>query len=425
MSNKNFKPNEFGLAVEDSLEEAVELLRDLIAFPSTRGYEGPVSRHLAKVMAPLVDQAEPIPIPDSFQDDPEYRWRLQDFTYSATENLRLSLGSGQAGKRLLLNAHMDVVPPSRGQDHPWDAEVRDGIVLGRGACDDKGQIAVIYLVLKTLRALGLKPATRLVVDLVVEEENGGNGTLWMVRNPVPVEAAIVMEPTRMQVCPAVRGAVWFTLTLEGRAGHSGAAGSTKSALKLAVKAMELIEDYHDQLLAESRGHNRLFDAFENPMPVTFGQLEAGDWPATAPSRAVLRGVFGFLPNKRVADIQDGLHDVLANCGDPWLRDHFTLSFDMLNSDGNEIPEDHELVEGLGRALRDNDESVDLLALTASCDAFFYNNTLQIPTVVFGAGDLWKHAHSNDEQIAVSDIRRTEMVLLSFISEWCGLVKEEA
>jgi acetylornithine deacetylase len=404
----------------DLLPESVDLLCDIIRMPSVRGAEGPVNRYLAEVFAPIVRQAKLMAIPDSFQNDSDYRWPLEDFSYEDTENLRLHLGTKRNGKSLLLNAHVDVVPPSQGQDRPWEPQVTNGVVIGRGACDDKGQIAVIYLALKTLNILGLQPAAEVTIDLVVEEENGGNGTLWMTRHPVSAQAAIVMEPTRMRICPAVRGAVWFTLTLTGRAGHSGSADATVSAIKLAQKAMVDLEKYHDDLLVESRGHNPLFDAYENPMPITFGQIQAGDWPATSPAQATVKGVFGFLPNKKVADVHAGMQHALANSDDPWLRENFQLEFNMLNSDGFEIPEDHPMVTDLISALQKSNQPTELIALTGSCDAFMYNNIMNIPTVVFGAGDLWKYAHANNEQINIEDIQNTALVILNFIADWCGL-----
>ena len=53
---------------------------------------------------------------------------------------------------------------------------------------------------------------------------------------------------------------------------------------MAIRAMEILEQYHARLLAASRGIP-LFDQFPNPMPITFGKLAAGDWPATAPASA--------------------------------------------------------------------------------------------------------------------------------------------
>ena len=57
-------------------------------------------------------------------------------------------------------------------------------------------------------------------------------------------------------------------------------------------------------------------------------------------------------------------------------------------------------------------------MTASCDSWFYNNQLGIPTVVYGPGSLG-FAHSNEEQIKLDDIGAAAVVLARFIENWCG------
>ncbi len=401
-------------------EEVANFLCDLIRFPSTRGNEGPVNRFIYDRTKELVNYGELVEIPESFKRHKDYRWLIDNLSYESTQNIRLILGGRDPEARsLVLNAHSDVVPPSKNQIHAFEPNVENGIVFGRGACDDKGQIATIYLALKALKVLGLKPIGKVTIDIVIEEENGGNGTLFAIQNPAVADAAIVMEPTELKIIPAVRGAVWFTLTCTGKPGHSGRAGDVISALKLAMKAMEILENYHGDLLKKSRGKNHLFDPFENPMPVTFGIMNAGDWPATAPATATVKGVFGFLPNMRMKEVMDGMTAALMNQGDEWLRAHFELKFDMLASDGNEIPVDHPLVKCLENASRKSGLEPEVSAMTASCDAWFYNNQLGIPTVVMGAGSL-KHAHSNNEQIKTTEVQEMAKTLVYFIDEWCGL-----
>ena len=57
-------------------------------------------------------------------------------------------------------------------------------------------------------------------------------------------------------------------------------------------------------------------------------------------------------------------------------------------------------------------------MTASCDAWFYNNQLGIPTVVMGAGTL-KVAHSKDEQIPLRSVADTARTLAEFVRSFCG------
>ena len=119
---------------------------------------------------------------------------------------------------------------------------------------------------------------------------------------------------------------------------------------MAIRAMEILEQYHARLLAASRGIP-LFDQFPNPMPITFGKLAAGDWPATAPARAVVEGVLGLLPNKTRYQVMEEMRQALLEGGDPWLREHFQLEF-MYRHDAHVLDPGHPLVTGLQACCRE-------------------------------------------------------------------------
>jgi len=305
-----------------------------------------------------------------------------------------------------------VVPPSEGQVEAFQPREANGSVYGRGAVDDKGQVASLFALALALRAQGVRPPGDLIFHFVVEEENGGNGTLAMVRRGVNADAAIVLEATEFNVVPAVRGAVWFELETYGRGGHSGNVVGRISALDKAYEAIQLLKDYHDRLLAASR-HLPLFDAYEDPMPLTIGQCDAGNWPASVPTQTTLRGLIGFLPNTNRFEVQKGIRNTLENSPDEWLRNNFKLTFPMLNSDGNMLPVNHPLVERLLSALESNGLPRKVRAMTAACDAWIYNNLAGIPTVVFGGGSL-AFAHAKDEHIQLVDVFQTTTVLLNFV-----------
>jgi acetylornithine deacetylase len=258
-----------------------------------------------------------------------------------------------------------------------------------------------------------------LAHLVVEEEVGGNGTLAMVRRGEEADGCIVMEPTDLRILSSVRGAVWFRVTCKGRPGHSGRAGDTVSALKLAIRTLEILEQYHARLLASSRGIP-LFDQFSNPMPITFGKLAAGDWPATTPAWASVEGVLGFLPNKTRHLVMEEMRQAILDSGDEWLRDHFTLEF-MYRHDAHVLDPGHPLVTGLQACCREASAPGEVSAMTASCDSWFYNNQLRIPTVVFGPGSL-RFAHSNEEQIGLDEIGEAATILVRFLAGWCDGVK---
>ncbi len=395
--------------LSSNLPAAADLLIDLIAIPSTRGRESEVGRVLQQRLTGL-GKIELVPIPSSLMKDPDFSFRESAPSYEGTFNLRVTLGGGD-GRSLALNTHMDVVPPSEGQESPFAAVEAEGRIYGRGAVDAKGQIVVLWLLLKTLHDLRLNPLGRVTMDFVIEEECGGNGTLAVIRNGIEADAAIVLEPTDLQVVHLVRGAVWFTVEAHGKAGHSGSPGSTSSALKKAIRAMQALEAVREKLLAVSREELPSLSEHPNPMPCNFGILHSGEWPATAPSKALLKGVFGFLPPFRREEIQNELRGALKDLT-------AEIRFDMLNNDPSVLSEDHPLVQGLLAAARLAGIVARPAFMNASCDAWRYSVQQGIPTVVFGPGSL-AHAHSADEHIVMADIMKAAEALMNFIDLWCG------
>lgn len=403
-------------AVTDLLPQTQSFLCDLMRFSSTSGQEHDAMCFLDERLRNAGAEAERVALANSLRQDPDYSDPVPDIQYDGRFNLRLARRGSGGGRTLLFNTHVDVVPPSEGMADPWLGRCESGIVHGRGACDAKGQVATIFLVFKALDALKVRLGGDVIAHLVVEEENGGNGSLAMVRRGEKADGCIVMEPSDGRLFTSIRGAVWFRLVLTGRAGHSGQAGVTRSALLMARDAMNILERYHADLLAKSRGMP-LFDVYPNPMPITFGRLHAGNWPASAPSQAVLEGVLGLLPNKTREQVCTEMRQALIDGTDEFFASNFDLRF-VYRHDSSVLDPGHPLPTTIMKAAGLVDAPLQIGAMTASCDAWGYNNQLNIPTVVYGPGTL-SVAHSKDEHIKMSDIAQAAEVLITAILDYCG------
>ena len=137
----------------------------------------------------------------------------------------------------------------------------------------------MFGMLKAMKALGLRPRGDVILHIVIEEETGGNGTLAMVRTGERADCCVSLDAYDSNIYTSLRGAVWFTATIKGIAGHSAQMGKTVSALEMAYEVMRIMRQYRDELLDKTRGDDPLFANHPNPMPLTFGELHAGDWPA--------------------------------------------------------------------------------------------------------------------------------------------------
>jgi acetylornithine deacetylase len=125
-------------------------------------------------------------------------------------------GSGE-GRSLMLNAHTDTVGVE-GMLRAFEPVIRDGRMRGRGTYDMKGSLAACLAAVKALVDARVTLRGDLIVAAVADEEYASIGTAEVVRH-VPVQAAIVTEPTELDVCIAHKGFVWIEVETLGRAAH--------------------------------------------------------------------------------------------------------------------------------------------------------------------------------------------------------------
>ena len=128
-------------------------------------------------------------------------------------------GTG-GGAALLLNAHLDTVG-TEAMEAPFDPRVENGRLYGRGSYDMKGALAAAMLALADAARLGL--AGDVILTAVADEEVGSLGT-EAVLDRVTAAAAIVCEPTELQVAVAHRGFAGFEIETHGVAAHGSRPG---------------------------------------------------------------------------------------------------------------------------------------------------------------------------------------------------------
>lgn len=125
-------------------------------------------------------------------------------------------GSG-GGRSLMLHGHADTVGVD-GMPGPFSATIRGGRLYGRGAHDMKGSLAACIGAAKALVDARAQLKGDLVIAAVADEEYGSLGTTDLVGR-YPVDAAIVTEPTNLDICLAHKGYIWIEVETKGKAAH--------------------------------------------------------------------------------------------------------------------------------------------------------------------------------------------------------------
>ena len=152
---KQLTVEEIRAAVDALRAETQEFLCDLMRFPSTPGQEAEAMEYIASRFAEFAE-VECIALSNTLRDDENFADPIPGIEYDERMNVRVRIPGSGGGKSLLFNTHIDVVPPSQGQLDPWDPQVDNGCIRGRGACDAKGQAAAIFMAFSALQRLGVQ-----------------------------------------------------------------------------------------------------------------------------------------------------------------------------------------------------------------------------------------------------------------------------
>ncbi|MDO8684888.1 MAG: ArgE/DapE family deacylase [Armatimonadota bacterium] len=355
------------------------------------------------------------PIDEDIVNDQDYTNVVGHTSYEGRNNVIVQIPGTGGGRSLILNSHSDVVP---GPEEIFVPRREGATVYGRGACDAKGQIVTILLALRALQELGVRLKGDLNAQIVIEEEPGGNGSLSLLRQGYTADAAVILEPTTLLVCPANRGALWYKLKIEGKSVHMGKYWDGVNAVFEMMGLINVLRDYETKLRQESLGHP-LFSDDPSPVCVNLGTISGGEWPATVAGDCVIEGGVAFLPNKRLAQIAEELRYAVEQGADGWTKDHYSLDFSRLHNDAFETQVDHPAVQALCVAADQVRPPSEPTGLVASTDARLFYHRGNIPTIVFGPGDL-AFAHSAQEQIEIPDIIKAAQALTLFIMDWCGV-----
>ena len=187
-----------------------QILESLVSIPSPSKYEGAIADCITSLLQ-------------------EHGIEVQ----RSLNNLWFEVGSG--GPRLLVNSHLDTVPPCAGwETDPHHPNWQDDRLYGLGSNDAKG--CVTAMICAALKLAAAEPQSGTVVfAFTAEEEIGGQGISTILKDLGAFDAAVVGEPTNLQACGAQRGMLILKCIAHGRSAHVAHAGIAENAIHKAAR----------------------------------------------------------------------------------------------------------------------------------------------------------------------------------------------
>ncbi|WP_436909301.1 M20 family metallopeptidase [Halosimplex marinum] len=295
--------------------------------------------------------------------------------------------SSDEGTHLVLNTHIDTVPP-----HVPFAEREDGTVVeGRGACDAKGPLAALV---DAFLSVGVGEDNRLTLAITPDEETVQSGAAHLA-GTLDADGFVVGEPTGLDVCNAARGQYEGTVTITGAAAHAATPESGANAIRAIAPILQAMESYDDE-----RGPGA-HESLGRPT-LTPTVVEGGEVTNQVPERCVLTFDRRPVPPETPEAFESGLAEHLSE----WVPSGMDMDVAL---SPRETPfltafatdRDDPLVEALAAA-----SGREVRPFGAATEASYFAE--HAPTVVFGPGDLADDegavAHSEREYVRRDEVR---------------------
>lgn len=384
--------------------EVVRVLRDLVAIPSVNpAFQGGTGE--AEVGRYVRDYLEDCGI------------AVAEQAVAADRSNVIGKLPGPPGvPALLLEAHMDTVQTTGMSISPFAAEWREGRIYGRGACDTKASLAAMLVVMRTLALSQSKLPFAVHLAAVVDEEYAYRGVSKLAASIVDGEAsyfaAVVGEPTSLNLVIAHKGCVRFEIETVGTPGHSSQPESGNNAIDAMVQVLLHVQ----QLTAQASGSSR--HPLAGPPTCCVTRINGGESPNTIPGSCRItvdrRTVPGEEPREVWQQMKQQLESWAQHVSGVELIVHAPFIVDYPLATPPETP----IVGALARSVR------EVAGRDAAAHGATYGTDasklarVNVPALVFGPGSI-DQAHTDDEWVAVDEVIAAADALLHLIqhAEW--------
>ena len=409
-------------AVEASRDDLVSFIQTLVQSPSLANDEGPVQNIIQDKLESLGLDTEKILVRfDKLKDHPGFS--DDGFSPDSRMNVIGQWHNDGDGRSLILNGHVDVVPTgpeNLWNKSPWSGSVKNGRIYGRGSCDMKAGLGAGIFAVQVLQSIGFKPDGNIMIQSVVGEESGGCGTLTNIVKGYSADAAVILEPTSLKICPIQSGALTFRLTIPGRATHAAMRWD-------GVSAIEKFNLIHQSIIKfEKERHDSFnvayFESRDRVAPINIGTIKGGEWHSTVPESVVAEGRFGVFPSETTRNARDAFEDHISEISnnDPWLKDNPPVVewFEGQFESGQTDPEHPVIDKLMASHLTATGYAPIIEGVTYGSDLRLFTNHAHIPAVLFGPGDV-RLAHAANEFVEIKEVLTSVKVVANMIVNWCG------
>lgn len=335
-----------------------------------------------------------------------------DVSYQELEENRVNVigilkGTG-GGRSLMLNGHTDTVSIERMEIEPFKPENKDGRIYGRGAFDMKSGIAAQIMAVQSLIESGRKLKGDVLLTFVADEEYASIGTEAIVKD-YSADAAIICEPTDLEIIIAHKGFAWAKIEVFGQAAHGSLPEQGVDAIVKAGKVLTAIENLSNTALIHKT--HPLLGSPSIHASLISGGIELSTYPDYCKIELERRTLPGEDRTTAVEEIQRMLEKIQSK------DEQFKADFDVFfYRPALEVSRDQAIVQSLNHVYQSvQKEKPKFAGMSGWMDAALLTEA-GIPTVIFGpSGD---GAHAAVEYVDFASVVTTTKILIELLVDFC-------
>jgi succinyl-diaminopimelate desuccinylase len=316
---------------------------------------------------------------------------------------------------VLMDAHQDTVPVDGMTINPFEPQIQNGRITGRGACDVKGGMAAMLFAFRRLCQEQPPAAANVVLSCTCDEESTTTGITDLVRYwttdrgkskllATPPDVAVIAEPTLLDVVVAHRGVTRFKIHTAGRACHSSDPAQGVNAIYRMARVVSVLDEYA-----------LLLPRTVNPHPLcggatlSIGRIYGGASVNIVPDECAIEVDRRVIPGEKHDQVKDDIQRYLTERLDfdvefepPWIE-----SPALTDADNQQLAE--SVLSCVARV--DGDHSAIGVPYGTHASRTCAGG---VPSIVFGPGSI-DQAHTKDEFLEIDQLEKAAEVYFQVCS----------
>lgn len=379
-----------------------ELLQKLISLPSVNPMGGEIDPEIAlehRVTEFLCDWSRELGIEPILQTVSEHQSNVL---------LLWTNPHRPDAEVIVLDAHQDTVPVAGMTIEPFAPVIENGRMYGRGACDVKGGMAAMLSAFARVVRESPPEAPSVLMSCTVDEEATTTGistfTASIETDDLPCTrpvAAVIAEPTELDIIVTHRGVVRWKIETSGTACHSSTPELGENAIYRMGQVLTRLQDYAQSLPDQKPAHSKC-----GPSTLSVGRIGGGSSVNIVPDACWIEVDRRLIPGETAEAAQQAVSEELESLPFEVIHHSPWLVSAPLPDDSN-----GHLADQLMRCIESVDGPHECIGVAFGTHAS-RTARVGVPSVVFGPGSIVQ-AHTRDEWIDVNQLEQAAEVYYQF------------